>query len=89
MNLHLPTLPANVVLQPASRCLKRITDRNIDVFVLRMRLHVLHPFLFGAALDGTVQTRFVPALRFRPGARLAQYEHETALPTCDGGVGPR
>ena len=49
MNLHLPALPAHVVLQPASRRLKSIADYNIDVFVLRMRLDVFHPSLFGAA----------------------------------------
>lgn len=53
MSFQLPALPAHVVLQPASRRFKRIADHDIDVLVLRMRLEVLHPCLFGAALDCT------------------------------------
>jgi len=67
VNLHLPALPAHVVLQPASRRLKSIADYNIDVFVLRMRLDVFHPSLFGAALHSIVQIRFVPHYDFAPG----------------------
>ena len=54
MNLHLPALPARVVLQPPSRRFKGIADRNADVLMLWICFKVLLPFFFAAALDGAV-----------------------------------
>ena len=60
MNLHLPALPARVVVQPPSRRLEGIADHNVDVLVLWICFKMLLPFFLVAALDGAVQTRLVP-----------------------------
>ena len=60
MNLHLPALPARIVLQPSSCRLEGIADHNVDVLVLWICFKVLLPFFFVAASDGAVQTRLVP-----------------------------
>jgi hypothetical protein len=60
VNLHLPALPARVVLQPPSRRLEGIADHNVDVLVLWICFKVLLPFFFVAALDSAVQARLVP-----------------------------
>jgi hypothetical protein len=54
MNLHLPALPARVVLQPPSRRLEGIADHNVDVLVLWICFKMLLPFFLVAALDGAV-----------------------------------
>jgi hypothetical protein len=60
VNLHLPALPAGVVLQPSSYRLEGIVDHDVDVLVLWICFKVLLPFFFVAASDGAVQTRLVP-----------------------------
>jgi hypothetical protein len=54
MNLHLPALPARVILQPPSRRLEGIADHNVDVLVLWICFKVLLPFFFVAASDAAV-----------------------------------
>ena len=67
MNLHLPALPAGVVLQPSSYRLEGIVDHDVDVLVLWICFKVLLPFFFVAASDGAVQTRLVPHDDLTPG----------------------
>jgi hypothetical protein len=57
MNVHLPALPARVVLQPLSYRLEGIADHDVDVLVLWIYFKMLLPFFFVAASDGSVQTR--------------------------------
>lgn len=55
MSLHLPALPARVVLQPSSYRLEGVADHNVDILVLWICFKVLLPFFFGAASDGAAQ----------------------------------
>jgi hypothetical protein len=88
MNLHLPALPARVVLQQPSRRLEGIADHNVEVLVLWICFKMLLPFFLVAALDGAVQTHLVPNDDL-PLARPVQCGRETVLRTCDGGAGSR
>jgi hypothetical protein len=52
VNLHLPALPAGVVLQPSSYRLEGIVDHDVDVLVLWICFKVRLPFFFVAESDG-------------------------------------